>query len=87
MPSQTSTSLVAKVCTKEPLRTLRMDQWRSIGELLRKLLTLPLQIEGLIEGVLNHRVGTYEQTKKGLSYFYPKRTVLADGNHAEPLKL
>ena len=37
--------------------------------------------------VLNHRVGTYEQTKKGLSYFYPKRVVLADGIHTEPLKL
>ena len=37
--------------------------------------------------VLNHRVATYEQTKKGLSHFYPKRIVLADGIHTEPFKL
>ena len=36
---------------------------------------------------INHCVATYEQTKKGLSYFYPKRVVLADGIHTEPLKL
>ena len=36
---------------------------------------------------INHWVATYEQTKKGLSYFYPKRVVLADGIHSEPLKL
>ena len=28
---------------------------------------------------INHCVATHEQTKKGLSYFYPKRVVLADG--------
>ena len=35
----------------------------------------------------NHLVGTYEQTKKGLSYFYPKREVLNDGIHTKPLIL
>ena len=35
----------------------------------------------------NHCVATYEQTKKGMSYFYPKRVVLADGFHNEPIKL
>ena len=35
----------------------------------------------------NHLVGTYEQTKKGLSYFYPKREVLNDGIHTKPLNL
>ena len=34
---------------------------------------------------VNHQVLTYEQTKKGLSYFYPKRTVEADGIHTKPL--
>ena len=33
----------------------------------------------------NHLVGKYEQTKKGLSYFYPKREVLNDGVHTKPL--
>ena len=34
-----------------------------------------------------HVVATYEQTKKGLSYFYPKRIVDDDGIHTRPLLL
>ena len=34
---------------------------------------------------VNHLVATYEQTKKGLSYFYPKRQVQDDRIHAKPL--
>ena len=34
----------------------------------------------------HHSVATYEQTKKGLSYFYPKRIVDVDGIHTRPLK-
>ena len=36
---------------------------------------------------INHMVATYEQTKKGLSYFYPKRQVQDDGIHTKPLDL
>ena len=36
---------------------------------------------------INHMVATYEQTKKGLSYFYPKRQVQDDGIHTKPLNL
>ena len=36
---------------------------------------------------INHMIATYEQTKKGLSYFYPKRQVQDDGNHTKPLNL
>ena len=36
---------------------------------------------------VHHSVGTYEQTKKGLSYFYPKRFVDSDGIHTRPLTL
>ena len=32
-----------------------------------------------------HSVATYEQTKKGLSYFYPKRLVEEDGIQTKPL--
>ena len=32
-------------------------------------------------------VATYEQDKKGLSYFYPKRIVQSDGFHAQSLNL
>ena len=34
---------------------------------------------------IQHSVATYEQTKKGLSYFYPKRIVEEDGIHTKPL--
>ena len=36
---------------------------------------------------IQHSVATYEQTKKGLSYFYPKRIVEEDGIHTNPLYL
>ena len=36
---------------------------------------------------INHCVATYEQTKKGLSCFYPKRKMLSDGIHTVPLNL
>ena len=29
---------------------------------------------------INHAVATYDQTKKGLGYFYPNREVKCDGN-------
>ena len=31
----------------------------------------------------NNSVSTYEQVKKSLSYFYPKRIVESDGNHTQ----
>ena len=33
----------------------------------------------------NHSVVTYEQVKKGLSYFYPNQIVESDGIHTQPL--
>ena len=35
----------------------------------------------------NHSVANYEQFKKGLSYFYPKRIVETYGIHTQPLNL
>ena len=35
----------------------------------------------------NHSVATYEQVKKGLSYFFPKRIVETDGIHTQPPNL
>ena len=35
----------------------------------------------------NQSVDNYEQVKKGLSYFYPKRIVESDGIHTQPLTL
>ena len=37
-------------------------------------------------GIMKHSVATYEQTKKGLSYFYTKRLV-EDGIHTKPSDL
>ena len=34
-----------------------------------------------------HLVVTYEQTKKGLNYFYPKRQLQDDGMHTKALNL
>ena len=36
---------------------------------------------------INHMVATYEQTKKGLMYFYPKRQVQDEGFHTKSLNL
>ena len=36
---------------------------------------------------VHHSVATYEQTKEGLSYFYPKRIADADGIEIRPLNL
>ena len=35
---------------------------------------------------IQHSVATYEQTKEGLFYFYPKRIVEEDGIHTKPLR-
>ena len=36
---------------------------------------------------IQHSVATYEQTKNGLSYFYPKTIVEENGIHTKPLHL
>ena len=36
---------------------------------------------------IQHSVAKYEQTKKRLSYFYPKRILEEDGIHIKPLHL
>ena len=35
----------------------------------------------------NHSVATYEQVKKGMSYFYPNKTIETDKIHTQPLNL
>ena len=53
----------------------------------RKVLEETLNVMSSIRGfrVIDHNVGTYEQTKKGLSYFYLKRIVQEDEIHTRPL--
>ena len=55
----------------------------------RKVLDEVINVTSTNRGfrTVHHSVATYEQTKKGPSYFYPKRTVDADGVHTRPLSL
>ena len=55
----------------------------------RKVLQEAITLTSASKGfrIINYMVGTYEQTKKGLSNFYPKRQVQDDRTHAKPLNL
>jgi len=55
----------------------------------RKVLAEAVNVTSTNRGfrTIQHSVATYEQTKKGLSYFYPKRIVEEDGIHTKPLNL
>ena len=55
----------------------------------RKVLEEAVKVTSTNRGFrrVQHSVATYEQTKKGLSYFYPKRIVEEDGIHTKPLNL
>ena len=55
------------------------------GKVLDKAINLTSTKRGF--RTVNHMVANYEQTKKGLSYFYPKRQVQDDGIHTKPLNL
>ena len=55
----------------------------------RKVLEESVNVTSTNRGfrTIQHTVATYEQTEKGLSYFYPKRIVEEDGIHSKPLHL
>ena len=55
----------------------------------RKLLEEAVNVNSTKRGfrTMKHSVATYEQTSKGLTYFYPKRLVEEDGIHTKPLDL
>ena len=55
----------------------------------RKVLEEAVNVTSTNRGfrTMKHSVATYEQTKKGLSYFYAKRLVEEDGTHTKPLDL
>ncbi len=55
----------------------------------RKVLEEAVNVTSTNRGfrTMKHSVATYEQTKKGLSYFYPKRLVEEDGIHTKLLDL
>ena len=55
----------------------------------RKVMDEFINVTSTIGGFrsVHHSAPNYEQTKNGLSYFYPKRIVDADGIHTRPLNL
>ena len=55
----------------------------------RKVLEEAVNVTSTNRGfrTIQHSVNTYEPTKKGLTYFYPKRIVEEDGIHTKPLHL
>ena len=55
----------------------------------RKVLEEAVSVASTNKGfrTIQHRVATFEQTKKRLSYFYPKRIVEEHGIHTKPLHL
>ena len=55
----------------------------------RKVLEESVNVTSTNRGfrTIQHSVATYEQTKKGLAYFYPKRIVEDDAIHRQPLHL
>ena len=59
-----------------------MEKYRCV---LDEILNVTSTNRGFRTG--HHSVATYEQTEKGLSYFYPKRIVDVDGLHTRPLNL
>ena len=76
-------NLAVKVTTKVYWNKAATDHWKSIGE--NEKVNVTSNNGGFRTN--NHYVATYEQVKKGLSYFYPKRIVETDGIHTLPLNL
>ena len=58
-------------------------------EKYRRVLNEKVNVTSNIGGLRtsNHSVATYQQVKKGLSYFYAKRIVETDGIHTQPHNL
>ena len=77
-------NLAVKVATSAYWNRAATDRWRSIGVLNEKV-NVTSNNRGFRTN--NHSVATYEQVKKRLSYFHPKRIVESDGIHTQPLNL
>ena len=84
-----SCSLKFKFSSKGPnKRTLESSGDGPMSK-YRKVLEDTVNVASTIRGfrTIDHNVGTYESTKKGLSYFYPKRIVQEDEIHTRPLTI
>ena len=82
MPSRINTNSISNDLINGEARDWRLDKYRLVME---EYANLTSTNSGF--WTINHCVATYEQTKKELSFFYPKRKVLPDGAHTVPLNL
>ena len=80
----TSTSLAAKDSIKELWKTVAMDQCQHTAVLEEEVNTTPTN-RGF--RTIQHNNATYEQTKKVLSYYHPKRMVEEDVIYTKALHL
>ena len=73
---QTSTSLAAEDLMKEHWRSVPMVDGEPMSK-YRKVLEEAVNVNSINRGfrMIQHTVVPYEQTKKGSSYFYPKKMV------------
>ena len=83
------TSIKLKFSSKCPNKRALEQNGDGPLEIYRRVLNEKVNVTSNNRGFRtnNHSVATYEQVKKGLSYFYPKRIVKTDGIHTQPLNL
>ena len=68
-------------------RTLEECGGGGLMSMYREVLDEAVNVTSTKRGfrAIQHSVATYKQTKKGLSYFYPKKISDEDGIHTKPL--
>ena len=83
------TSIKLRVSSKGINKRLLEQSGDGPLEKYRRVLNKKVNITSNNRGLRtnNHSDATYEQAKKGLSYFYPKRIVETDGIHIQSLNL
>ena len=85
----TSPLIKLKFSSKGPNKRVLEQSGDGPLEKYQKVLNEKVNVTSNIRGLRanNHYVATYEQVKKSLSYFYPKRIVETDGIHTQALNL
>ena len=81
----TSTNSVARDSIKELWKTVKMDPCQNIAKCQKSAVNVTSTKRGF--RTIHYSVATYEQTKKSVSYFYPKRIVEEDEILTKPLHL
>ena len=78
-----------KFSSKGLKKSILEESFDGPTEKYRKVLDEAINLTSTNRGfrTINHMVATYAQTKKGLSYFYPKRQVQDAGIHTKPFNL